>query len=130
MSSNSPTCQNLGPGQIRKRLVLGVLAFVIGLIMSICFVVFNVNDWIRAAVFIPYLFGYLGLFQAKQKTCVFLALQDKQNLDHGNESVSDNTTRSLLRKTSYGIILRAVGFALLCTYLTLALRNDILSWPV
>ena len=129
MSSTSPVCLNLGPKQIRRRRLLGLFAFNVGLILSVCFVLFEANDWMRATVFIPYFFAYLGILQSLQKTCVFLAFQGKQNFDLGNEPVIEEALRSKLMARSFWIILWATILALLCTYLTLAIHPELMGWP-
>jgi hypothetical protein len=43
----------------------------------------------RAAVFVPLLFGALGLLQARAQTCVALAARGQRNMDGGAEAITD-----------------------------------------
>jgi hypothetical protein len=130
MLLSTAVCLNLGPKQIRKRRLLGLLSFQLGVILSVVFIWLNVPDIVRATVFIPYFFAYLGILQSLQKTCVFLAFQGKQNLDAGNEAVAEDRLRSQLKNRSIWIIILATILALLCTYLTLVIHPEIMAMPV
>jgi hypothetical protein len=130
MLLSTAVCLNLGPSQIRKRRLLGLLSFQLGLVLSILFVWLNVSDIVRATVFIPYFFAYLGIIQSLQKTCVFLAFQGKQNLDAGNETVTEDLLRKKLKSRSIWIIILATLLALLCTYLTLVIHPEIMGMPI
>ncbi|HQR42593.1 MAG TPA: hypothetical protein PLX97_07905 [Gemmatales bacterium] len=129
MSTSSTICLNLGPRESRKRRLLGLLAFNIGIVLAIFFIWQNVDDLLRATVFIPFFFAYLGILQSLQKTCVFLAIQGKQNLDQGNEQVAEDALRRKLWHRSLWIIFWAATLALLCTYLTLAIHPELMEWP-
>lgn len=122
-------CQNLGPREIRKRRLLGYLSFNIGLVMALLFIWQNVSDFLRMLVFIPFFFGYLGILQSLQKTCVFLAFQGKQNNDQGNEAVTDQALRRKLKTRSVWILILSTLLALICTYLTLAIHAELIQWP-
>lgn len=130
MLLSTAVCLNLGPKQIRKRRLLGLLSFQLGLILSVVFIWLNVSDILRALVFIPYFFAYLGILQSLQKTCVFLAFQGKQNLDAGNETVTEDRLRRQLKGRSIWIIILSTILALLCTYLTLVIHPEIMAMPL
>ncbi len=129
MLLNAAVCHNLGPKQSRKRRLLGLLSFQIAVILSVVFIWFNLSDLIRATVFIPYFFGYLGVLQSLQKTCVFLAFQGKQNLDTNEEAVAEALLQRKLKSKSVGILVLTTLLALLCTYLTLAIHTELMAWP-
>lgn len=130
MIASAVACQNLGPRETRKRRLLGYLSINVGLVLAIVFIWQNVSDYLRMLVFIPFFFGYLGVLQSLQKTCVFLALKGKQNLDQGNEEVVDAAIkRKLFTRSIWTLILTTI-MALLCTYLTLAIHSEMMmKWP-
>ncbi len=129
MLLSAAVCQNLGPKQIRKRRLLGLLSFQIAVILSVVFIWFNLSDLVRATVFIPYFFAYLGVLQSLQKTCVFLAFQGRQNLDTKEEAVAEELLQRKLKSKSIGILVLTTLLALLCTYLTLAIHLELMAWP-
>jgi len=129
MLLSAVVCQNLGPKQIRKRRLLGLLSFQIAVILSVVFIWFNLSDLVRATVFIPYFFAYLGVLQSLQKTCVFLAFQGRQNLDTKEEAVAEELLQRKLKSKSIGILVLTTLLALLCTYLTLAIHLELMAWP-
>jgi hypothetical protein len=122
-------CQNIGPKQIRKRRLLGLLTFQVAVILSVVFIWQNVDDMLRALVFIPYFFAYLGILQSMQKTCVFLAFKGKQNMDQGDEAVAEQQLQRRLFFRSVWIVILAALLASICTYLTLAIHPEIMLWP-
>lgn len=129
MSFSSVVCQNLGPAQTRRRRLMGYVLLNVGLVLALVFIWLDVNDSLRALVFIPFFFGYLGIIQAIQKTCVVLAMKGLQNLDQGCEKVADSPMQSRLKVRAIWILIFAAALALLCTYLTLAIRTEHLQWP-
>jgi len=59
---------NLGPKEIRKRLMMGTVAFVLGIGVFVALVLAGVNSWWRIGLLLPFWMATLGFFQAKEKT--------------------------------------------------------------
>ncbi len=59
---------NLGPREIRKRRLMGIVALTVGVAMAFTLVVFEAPRWTRLFVFLPIWIAGLGLFQAREKT--------------------------------------------------------------
>jgi hypothetical protein len=59
---------NIGPGERRKRLLSGVVAFVVGIVGLVLFVVFSADRWWRLALILPFWVGGIGFFQHREKT--------------------------------------------------------------
>ncbi len=129
MILSTAVCLNLGPKEIRKRRLFGYLCLNVGLILAIVFVWQDVADWVRLLVFIPFFFGYLGILQAIQKTCVVLAFAGQQNQDQGAEAVVDEAIKRKLKVRSYWILILCFLLASICAYLTLVIHTELLNWP-
>jgi hypothetical protein len=59
---------NIGPREIRKRRLMGIVALTVGVAIAFALVVFQMPRWSRAFVFFPIWMAGLGLFQAREKT--------------------------------------------------------------
>jgi hypothetical protein len=57
---------------------------------------------------IPFLFASLGVFQAREQTCVFLAGVGQQDLDGGSEKVSDPEILSAMRRQAAIVWMRSL----------------------
>lgn len=122
-------CNNIGPRETSKRRFSGYLLFYLGLALSVVFIWKDVDDWIRMFVFVPYFLSYLGIFQALFKTCVVHAVAGTQNFDDGTQPLSEAGNRKKLQYRSLWIVMWSLLFAMLCTYLTLAIRSEHMVWP-
>jgi hypothetical protein len=63
-----PSAFNLGPREIRKRRLMGIVALTIGVALSFALIVFQAPRLLRLVVFLPIWIAGLGLFQAREKT--------------------------------------------------------------
>jgi hypothetical protein len=59
---------NLGPGERRKRLRLGVVAFGVSVVIAAVLVATGVRPVWRLSLFLPLFVAGLGYFQARDKT--------------------------------------------------------------
>lgn len=59
---------NIGPKEVRKRRLMGIVALTVGVGLAFVLVVFEAPRWSRALVFFPVWMAGLGLFQAREKT--------------------------------------------------------------
>ncbi|HEY0321916.1 MAG TPA: hypothetical protein VGC66_13220 [Pyrinomonadaceae bacterium] len=59
---------NLGPREIRKRRLMGIVALTVGVALAFGLVVFQMPRVLRVIVFFPIWIAGLGLFQAREKT--------------------------------------------------------------
>lgn len=59
---------NIGPRERRKRRLLGVVAFTVGVATAFVLVVYDAPRWWRLIIFFPVWIGGLGLIQAREKT--------------------------------------------------------------
>ena len=59
---------NIGPKEIRKRLLMGVAMLVMGVVMAVIFTHAGVSRRWYAALFLPFWMGTLAISQARKKT--------------------------------------------------------------
>jgi hypothetical protein len=59
---------NIGPREIRKRRLMGIVALTVGVGAAFLLVVFEAPRLLRLIVFLPVWIAGLGLFQAREKT--------------------------------------------------------------
>ena len=59
---------NIGPREIRKRRLMGIVALSVGVALCFGLVVFEAPRLLRLVVFFPIWMAGLGLFQAREKT--------------------------------------------------------------
>lgn len=59
---------NIGPREVRKRRLMGMVAITVGVGLAFVLVVFGASRWLRVVIFLPVWIGGLGLFQAREKT--------------------------------------------------------------
>ncbi|HVS60536.1 MAG TPA: hypothetical protein VHE82_07580 [Gemmatimonadaceae bacterium] len=66
--SSSGGIANIGPRERRKRLVFGIAALAVSVVISFLFVLNGVRPVLRLPLFIPLFVGALGFFQAQDRT--------------------------------------------------------------
>lgn len=59
---------NIGPREIRKRLIMGVAMLALGVVMAVIFTHAGVSRGWYAALFLPFWMGALAISQARKKT--------------------------------------------------------------
>ncbi|HEX8475920.1 MAG TPA: hypothetical protein VF666_17980 [Pyrinomonadaceae bacterium] len=110
---------NIGPGERRKRRLLGIVALTIGVAAAFVLVVYGAPRWSRAVVFFPIWIAGLGLLQAREKTCIALAARGTCNMDTCEEPIDDENLIRQLRDKARQIHRRALVTAVVITLLAL-----------
>jgi hypothetical protein len=59
---------NIGPKEVRKRLLLGVVMLAIGVVLAVIFTRAGVSRGWYSVLFLPFWMGTLAFFQARKKT--------------------------------------------------------------
>jgi hypothetical protein len=111
---------NIGPGERRKRRVMGIAALAAGAGVAFALVASGAPWWSRAVVFFPVWLAALGLLQARERTCVALAARGVCNMDDGERPVEDETAARELRDKARRINSRAMLLAAIVTLVALA----------
>ena len=68
MADGAACVPNIGPRERRKRSLGGVVALVVGVGLALFMISADVARAWRLALFLPFWFGALGVFQAREKT--------------------------------------------------------------
>lgn len=111
---------NIGPGETRKRRVLGIAALAAGALLAFALVVAGAPWWSRVFVFFPVWLAALGLLQARERTCVALAARGVCNMDEGEQPIEDDRAARELRDKARRINRRALLVAAIVTLVALA----------
>ncbi len=68
MTAGKTELINIGPQEIRKRLLIGIVMLAVGVILAVIFSYSGVSGAWYAALLLPFWIGTLCLFQARKKT--------------------------------------------------------------
>ncbi|MHC4471138.1 MAG: hypothetical protein ACYS99_09265 [Planctomycetota bacterium] len=68
MSTSSATAANIGPAGRRARLVMGATVLVLTAAIGVLLILTDAPRWSRLLLAAPFLFGSLGVLQAREKT--------------------------------------------------------------
>ena len=110
---------NIGPRGCRRRGRMGWVWLALGAAYVAWLATRGASSAWYAASAIPFFLGTLGYFQARERTCVFLAVVGQRNLDEGAERIGDAAELERVRREARGVWLRALGAALVLTLLAL-----------
>jgi hypothetical protein len=112
---NAPTLcvPNIGPRERSMRIRFGVGFMAAGFLLAATLLVMSVGRPWRLVVFVPLWMGALGIFQAREKTCVALVARGERNLDAGAEPVSDPAELERLRAQARTVYVRSLALAAL-----------------
>jgi len=115
----STEAANIGPREQTKRRLLGIVALVCAAGIAFITVFSGAPRLTRAFVFFPVWLAGLGMFQAREKTCVALAARGACNMDAGEEPVGDASAAALLREKARRINRRSLIVAAVSTAVAL-----------
>ncbi len=71
---------NIGHAERLKRLMIGLMGFVVTIIGSILFMVFSINEWYMLLLAVPLFMGFFGLYQYSFKFCAVNGLTKKYDM--------------------------------------------------
>jgi hypothetical protein len=108
-------CENIGPRQRRRRVVIGTLVLAAALLLALGLLHFEVARSWRLSVFVPLFLGSIGLLQVPARTCVKLAAKGVRDMDDGEKPVTDEWERQRLSAQARRVLLQALGVAVALT---------------
>jgi hypothetical protein len=120
MSSSSAACiANIGPQGRRKRLVSGIVALAVGVVIAVLCVVAGVRPLLRLPIFVPLFVAGLGFFQARDRTWVRLASRGLRDMDTGEERIVDAGEAEKVRRQARAVYVKSFIAAAILTALAL-----------
>ncbi len=122
-STATQSLKNIGPKERRLRLILGIFMFIFSIALGLYFCLNEQPTLIRLAVFIPFFFAYMALFQAQSHICVVHGFKGTCHIDAGPQKVEDAGLRAKLWSKSVMILIKSALFAAIWTLLVLAFNN-------
>jgi uncharacterized membrane protein (UPF0136 family) len=67
--ANQIVCvDNIGPGEVKKRLSFGIIAAVVAVVSAAVLLALGADRVFRGSVFVPASLAWLGYLQARQRT--------------------------------------------------------------
>lgn len=122
--TNTPACPlNIGKKGQRRRFYSGMFLLALTLVVTTYLRAFAVPPAFWILLFIPYFASLLCLFQARAKTCVVLAFQNRQNLDQGSEPVKDSSAAQAIRQLAGKVAAKAALGAIVLTAISIFLAR-------
>jgi len=113
-------CENIGPRQRRKRILIGLVLLFLGGAVVGAMVGVHAHRALRLVAAVPFIAGSISLFQVRARTCVVFAARKVKNMDGGEVPVTDSRElQTLLRQArlvwiqgiALGVVLTAVAVA-------------------
>ncbi len=108
---------NIGPQGRKIRRLLGVAMLLGCAVMAVILRGSPLPAAVRAGLFVPALFGFLGVFQAQDGTCVALAQQGMMDMDEGPQPLTDPAGKVTIARQVRGVWVKSVLAALLTAVL-------------
>jgi hypothetical protein len=108
---------NIGPEERKKRITIGSTTMAIGAALAVYLVASGAPRPWRLLVLLPLWVGAIGLFQAKEKTCVALTARGMRNMDAGDEVVTNASELEQMRAQARKVHIESFLTALLLTLL-------------
>jgi hypothetical protein len=103
--------ENIGPRGRRQRLLFGLACFGIGVVMAVMLLVFDAAWPWRLGLFLPFVAGAHGYFQARDRTCVGLAARNQRDLDDGPVDVTDPGELAQIERQARRVYMKSVALA-------------------
>lgn len=104
LAREGPGATNVGPRGRARRRFLGFVALGAAAVLLGLFAVAQAAAVWGLVLGLLVGAGALGLLEAREETCVRLALRGVRDLDTGEEPVAHSAERALLRKQAVGVL--------------------------
>jgi hypothetical protein len=108
---------NIGPEERKKRITFGSVLMAVGATAAIYMVASGTQRPLRLLVMLPFWAGAVGLFQARDKTCVALTARGMRNMDSGDEPVTNAAELQQMRAQARKVHIESFVTAVILTLL-------------
>ena len=119
-SDAATVCLNIGAPERRQRLLFGVVELVFTAVLLAVFIGTDQPRLLRLVLFVPWAMGAVGIFQAKESTCVALAARGMREVDGVKEPLPPSQADGI-KQRARKVYLQSLGAAVLLTAVSLAL---------
>ncbi|MCL4396970.1 hypothetical protein M1494_01315 [Candidatus Parvarchaeota archaeon] len=120
MNKYSPGRCNIGPNEVRKRYLAGLVGFVVAAILSAFFSLFKADYLFFILLIFPLFLGFIGFYQGYKRFCVANAIA-------GIYVFSDTKKGSIKNKLSHSIDLKKAGILIAYSLISAAALTIILT---
>jgi hypothetical protein len=110
---------NIGARERRKRLVWGAVASGVGAVIAVLLVIVGAPLIWRLPLFLLFYVGALGIFQARDKTCVKLAARGQRDMDGGPQQIHDAAELQKVQRQARAVYVKSAITAAILTALAL-----------
>ena len=121
MNAPTPCVPNIGPREREMRIRVGVSFLLSAVVLAAVLLATSVGRPWRLVVFAPFWIGAIGVFQAREKTCVALVARGERNMDGGAEPVSNPAELEQLRSQARAVYVRSFVVATVLSAIVVAL---------
>jgi hypothetical protein len=108
---------NIGPEERKKRITFGSVLMAVGAAAAIYLVTSGAHRPLRLLVMFPFWMGAIGLFQARDKTCVANSARGVRNMDSGDEPVTNPAELQQMRAQARKVHIESFVTAVVLTLL-------------
>ncbi|MGE0158173.1 MAG: hypothetical protein AB7T31_02105 [Gemmatimonadales bacterium] len=115
------TCANIGPAERRKRSRAGIIFVLLGVALVLSTWGGGLPVPLRAASAVFFFVGFVGLFQARARTCVALASRGVRDMDGGPETIADPAELAVVRAQARNVMVKSAVATLVVTVVALLL---------
>jgi hypothetical protein len=112
---------NISTAERRKRLMSGIVAFVIGVAVLAALMATGANHWWRLLLFLPFAGAATGFFQWRDKTCVGLSARQSRKLGDHMEKIEDAAELAQVRRQASRVQVKTFAAAVALTLIVLLL---------
>ncbi len=113
---NGEVCiANISPAERRKRLLSGIIPFVIAAALLVWLIAINANLLWRLPLFLPFFVAGIGFFQWRDKTCVGLSRRGSRNINGIVEKIENELELAQVRLQARHVTNKALLVAVLLT---------------
>jgi hypothetical protein len=121
METSSGCIPNIGPGQRRRRLVMGAVMALVAAVTVVWLMAADAPRAWRMLVLVPAWIGALDFLQVRARTCVLLAARGVRNMDAGNEPIASPAELQRVRAQARTVHIQSALLALAVAALVVAI---------
>lgn len=112
---------NISPRERRKRLMVGVVQLIVGVVLLAALLYIDAPRWMRLVLFIVFWSSAVGFFQWSDKTCIGLVAREARMTGDRLEAIEDPKELAQVQKQSRRIVVKSVVVSAVATVIAMVL---------